>query len=730
MAMKENNEFNVVDNNSADEANVLALIQNIFRHKWSIATLVFLSALLASILASNIAPVYRASNTLLIEQKSNNLLSIEQIYGVDSTSNEYLQTQFELLKSRSLIERVVRDLDLTSHQEFDPRQAKKPTVNWRGWIKSIKEAITPTENELANNQTQRTDDEVFDDVVNNVRGKISINPKLKTQLVSVRVEMNDAATAVKITDALAQAYIESELEAKANMALTATSWMTSQLDDLKNKLHSSEQNLQSFLEQENLVNLNGITTISADELSNTSVRLTDARRAHNEAESMYRQVASIKNSDYMRLASVPAVMSDPIVAQFKAAEATARSKVEELSKRYGKMHPAMIAATTDLSSARDNLRAQVQQVVASIENSYQLARDNDKALQRSYERNKNQIQDIGRNEFLVRELQREVDTNRSLYETFLTRLKETTARQSLETVAARIIDRAVFPKHPIKPQKSIIVALASVVAMLIGVGLALLIEALNNTFTTAAEIEIKTKLPVIGVLPYIKNKQFNIHNAYNDIKEHEYAEAIRSVRTSIILAENKNRHKTILITSTVNNEGKSSLANNLAIALGRLERVLLLDANLRQPSLAENYSLNKENKGLVDYLDGHETLDNCIYGKDGIDIMPTGLVPNDGIELLSSSRFNDALHKLTDKYDRVIIDGGNVNDNLILSRFIDAVVYVIKAESINTTQAQASVNKLLQIGAPMIGAVMSYSGSGVKNFTNRKQKNKNNTKIV
>ena len=710
--MKVNNEFALIGNTNADEINVLALINNILRHKWSIATSVFLVAILATIFAYNIPPTYKASNTLLIEQKSNNLLSIEQIYGVESTSNEYLLTQFELLRSRSLVERVVRDLNLTTHKEFDPRQAEKPTINWRGWIKSIKLAVTPNKkNDDKNNITETmTDEDVFDDVVNHLLGKISINPISKTQLASVSVEMHDASSAVEITDALAQAYIENELEAKTEMARVATSWMTDQLDDLKSKLHNSEQNLQNFLEQENLVNLNGITTISADELSNTGIRLTDARTAHSEAESRYRQVVNIKNTDYMRLASVPAVMADPVVAQFKATEATARSKVEELSKRYGKMHPMMIAATTDLSSARENLRAQVGQVVASIENNYQLARENNKALQQAYEQNKDQIQNISRNEFDVRELQREVDTNRSLYDSFMTRLKETTARQSLETVAARIVDKAVYPKHPIKPKKSLIVALASVVTMLIGIGIALLVEALNNTFKTVAEVEEKLKLPVFGNLPHIKNKQCDVYNAYNNAQESKFAEAIRSIRASVVFSESTSPFKTILITSTEEGEGKSCLASNLAIAMGCMERVLLLDTNLRHPSVAKNYDLNTNAKGLTDFLDGKEQLENCVVHKDGIDIMPTGVISANSIEVLSSPRFSKVLDALVTRYDRVIIDGCsvlNVSDALILSRYIDAVIYVTKTDSVNVAEAKTAVGKLVRIGAPVKGVVMN-----------------------
>ncbi|WP_198341817.1 GumC family protein [Oceanisphaera avium] len=719
--MKKYDKFELVENNHADEANVLALLKSIFRHKWSIAAFVFVVALFTTLIVSNIQTTYRASNTLLIEQSSNNLLSIEHIYGTEVTSTDYLQTQFGILRSRSLIERVVRELDLTTHPELDPRQEQKPLIDWKGMFSSNKEAEEdsqdvvatlpePTGEHIIHEGFTRTNEEVFDDVVNNLSNKVFISPVTKTQLVEVHVEMHDAAAAVEITNALAKAYIESELDAKQATAKTATIWMEAQLEELKEHLHDSEQALQDFLEEKGLVNLNGITTISADQLTNNSTRLSDGRRAFYEAESMYRQVANIRKSDYMRLASVPAVMADPVVTQFKAAEATASSKVEELKKRYGNQHPLMIAATTELASAQANLRAQVEQVVASIENSYQLAKANNNALTNTYEENKDNIQDITRNEFKVRELQREVETNRSLYDTFLTRLKETTARQSLETAGARIIDEAVFPKYPIKPKKKLIVALASVVALIIGIGFALLIEALSNRFRSTADLETKLRRPVMGVLPAVKNKRSGIYHAYLDPQETSFADGIRNIRTNLILSQAKEAYKTIFVTSTAVNEGKSTVANNLAIALGSMERVLLIDSNLRDPIVAKNYQISANHAGLIDLISGKTALENCVVKHDGIDIMPTGVMQANALDALSSPRFVQVLNALAAQYDRIVIDGPaaqEVGDALILSRNVDAVIYVVNPDDVRMSQAQTSLDKLIQIGAPVKGVVMN-----------------------
>ncbi|MBR9884893.1 MAG: GumC family protein, partial [Oceanospirillales bacterium] len=417
-----------------DEIDLLQLWQTIWRRKWSIITLTLVVMMLAALVVLSVTPIYKGVSTLLIEQKAAKAVSIEDIYGLDGGSNEYLQTQFELLKSRELAERVVRELNLTTHPELDPRQQPEPLIDISGMLKSFDirkwlPIATPADFEASDELTEA---QIFDRVVLAFMERTTISPVMKTQLVKVEVEMADAALAAQAANALANAYIESQLEAKLDMTQTATNWMNERLSTLKSKLQESERNLQAFREAENLVDLEGVTTVAGGELSQTGDRLIDARRSRAEAESQYRQVASMKSAGWERLATVPAVLSNPLVQQFKAEEGRARSKVQELSRRYGPKHPKMISANTELSAASTNLRSQVDQVVASIEREYQLATANERSLQGSFNRNKEQIQDIKRKEFKLRELQREVDSNRSLYDTFMTRLKETSATSDFE----------------------------------------------------------------------------------------------------------------------------------------------------------------------------------------------------------------------------------------------------------------------------------------------------------
>ncbi|KEA64212.1 Capsular polysaccharide synthesis enzyme CpsD, exopolysaccharide synthesis [Marinobacterium lacunae] len=697
-----------------DEIDLLQLWQTIWRRKWSIITLTLVVMMLAALVVLSVTPIYKGVSTLLIEQKAAKAVSIEDIYGLDGGSNEYLQTQFELLKSRELAERVVRELNLTTHPELDPRQQPEPLIDISGMLKSFDirkwlPIATPADFEASDELTEA---QIFDRVVLAFMERTTISPVMKTQLVKVEVEMADAALAAQAANALANAYIESQLEAKLDMTQTATNWMNERLSTLKSKLQESERNLQAFREAENLVDLEGVTTVAGGELSQTGDRLIDARRSRAEAESQYRQVASMKSAGWERLATVPAVLSNPLVQQFKAEEGRARSKVQELSRRYGPKHPKMISANTELSAASANLRSQVEQVVASIEREYQLATANERSLQGSFNRNKEQIQDIKRKEFKLRELQREVDSNRSLYDTFMTRLKETSATSDFEAVNARIVDPAVVPEDPVKPKKSLIVAIAGLLAMMAGIGMVLLLEFLNNTFKSTEDVEGKLNLPVLGILPMLKGKQrTDVARMVLNDGDKAFTESIRTIRTGVVLSGLDNPHKVLVVTSSIPGEGKSSVAANLAFAMAQMEKVLLIDADMRRPTVAKNFEFPVGTPGLANLVAGTAKLEDCIKSVEGdVDIISAGTVPPNPLELLSSQRFAKALQVLESRYDRIIIDSPPtqaVSDALVLSTHANALIYVIKSESTAIPLAKRGVGQLLQNNAPVTGVVLN-----------------------
>ncbi|HAQ27808.1 MAG TPA: lipopolysaccharide biosynthesis protein, partial [Pseudomonas sp.] len=396
----------------------------------------------------------------------------------------------------------------------------------------------------------------------------------------------------------------------------------------------------------------------------------------------------------------------------QADRAHARSRVEELSRRYGDRYPAMQSARSDLNAATASLRQQVEQVVASIERSYQLAVANENSLRASFNDNKEQIQDISRKEFKVRDLQREVEANRALYDTFMTRLQETTATSDLSSTNARIVDEAIPPAQASEPNTRLFMVVALFLALVAGIAQAIIREILDNTFKSSDEVETKLNLPVMGIVPQVpRNLRKQVSHLFQRNEEKRFCEAIRTIRTNITLTEGNQPRQVLVVTSTAPGEGKSSVSANLAFAMAQLNRVLLIDADLRRATLDQTFEFAPGTPGLANLIGGNAKLDDCIRSVGNVDMISAGTVPSNPLELLSSPRFAKLLEAVKGRYDRIIIDSPPsqaVSDAAVLSILADAVIYVIKSESTLIPHAQKGVAQLLQSNAPVAGVVLNH----------------------
>lgn len=696
-----------------DGIDLLRVWLAVYRHKFSILLLVLLTVMVTILVVYSQTPIYRSTATLLIEPTTSQVVSIKQVYGAEAGSNEYLQTQFELIKSRALAERVVRDLKLTESPEFDPRQRPVSASKWPAWLDiSMIQRFLPTTRPTDLREPEvPAEDKILEGVVSAFMGSVSVAPKRGTQLVTIGVEMASPVMTAQAANALAQGYIDSQFEARLGLNQAAATWMTSRVAELKTNLQASEQRLQHYREKENLVDLEGVTTLSGQELTQVGSRMVELRRELASVENQYKQIERMKGAGWERLAAVPVVAGDSMVRQFRADEARARSKVEELSRRYGPKHPAMSAARTDLESAQTSLRTQVEQVVAGIERNYQLAIANEASVRGSFQQNKTEIQDIKRKEFTFRELQREVESNRTLYDTFMTRLKETSAVSDLQAANARIVDRAIVPKAPVRPKKGQIVAIAGLLALLAGIGLALLREQLDNRVHGPAAVEARLHLPILGILPLQKLRdRTRMANLYLENADKGFSESVRSIRTGVVLSGLDNPHKIIVITSSVPAEGKTSLSCNLAFALGQMEKVLLLEGDMRRPTFKKLFELPDDMPGLANVVAGTAELADAIRAVGTIDILGCGTLPPNPLELLSTQRLGLLLGELAERYDRIVIDSPPVqvvSDALVLATYASTVIYVIKSEATPFPIIIKGIKQLQQNRAPLAGVVLN-----------------------
>jgi capsular exopolysaccharide synthesis family protein len=676
------------------------------KYKWFIAGVTITLGLIAAIIVLLMDPVYRSTATVLIEQKTPNIVSIDDIYKQPEVVAEYFETQAQILRSRELAGQVIRRLGIDRHPEFDPTiEPEGINLNPVKWIRSL----------VARDEGPKGENWVRNQLYERFLGSLNVTPLPNSQLLSISFEAKDAELAAKVPNTLAEVYVENIRSGRLEVTRQATDWMTERLDELREAVRQSEQALQEYREQENLVDVEGVYSVAAQELDQLTAELVDARRQLSDAEALYNQVMALKGRPPEDFASIPAVLEDPSVQRAREVFNEAERTRSELADRYGPRHPRMVAANAKYEAARRSLQSQVQSVVDSIAKRYEVARSRERELSRAMADARSEAKGINRKQERLRTLQADVDSNRQLYETFLNRIKETTATSDLQPANARVVDPAIIPTEPVKPKRKLIVLIAMFLGGSGSLVLSFLIEGLDNTLKDSLDAEAKLHLPVLGILPRLDiwiNKDRRALRYYTDHQQTGFSENIRSIRTALLMTRVDERKKVVLITSGAPGEGKSAVSINLALALGQVGKTLLVDADMRRPSVAKVFGLGRKRPGLSELIAGTVRPEQCIcHMKDWhLYILPAGGLPPDPLELLSSQRFAQLIRQLKSQFDYVVVDSAPViavTDALIISKHVDAVIYVIKADDSPYQMALDGTRRLRRVEAPLIGVVMN-----------------------
>jgi polysaccharide biosynthesis transport protein len=682
-----------------DEIDLRVYSGIINRSKWSIIGFAFVVCVLATVVSYTLTPIYSATATLLIESEEANIVSIEEVYGIDSSQREYYQTQFEILNSRKLARRVIDRLDIRQHTEYDPTKSRG--FNVRDYIPFLPPLEPPTEDQIKQAVTNRFID------------NLTILPIRKTQLVNITFESEDADLAPKVANALGNAYINSHLEARLNLTKKASIWLTERLGLMGEDLQQAEEDLRAFQERENLIDVSGVKTLTAQELDEQTRKQVEARKIVGAAKAQLEAAGNASGRYNSAWEALAGVLADTLAQDLKRDFAQADSDFSELQKRYGPKHPQYIAAQSQVASAAVGYQARVRSIVSGFEDQYRSALAGQKEIESELAASKSKIQDINRVSYELSLLQREVSTNRQLYDMFFQRFQETN-QTDFAAANARFVDIAERSFDPIKPQKKLIVGLAGVLSIVTGVLIALLRAALDNTIRVAEALEEKLHQSVVGVVPFEEDlgKDSNLAQRYLGLSHSSFSESIRSLRTSVMLSGLEKAHKITVVTSSVPGEGKTTVSSNLALALGQMEKVLLIDSDMRRPSLANVYGLERGTIGLAELVAGTGKAADCIQHLEraGIDLLPAGSVPPNPLDLLSSKRFETLLQQLGERYDRIVIDSAPtqaVSDSLVLSTKADALIYVVKSDSTPASVAKNGIERLLRVGAPIIGCVLN-----------------------
>ena len=702
--------------------------RTLHKRKWAIFAFALIITLLAGVVAFVSTPIYEAKTTLQIETSKQKVVSIEDIYAGGGSSREYFQTQVEIIKSREVALKTITKLKLYDNPEYDPRAAKKG-------IAAILQQLGFATKEAPKEWTEPL---LADATLEKFTGNLTIEPVRLSLLVIIRFSSPDPVLAANVTNALAQTYIENDLDARFQMTNNATSWLQERLSGLKAKLNQSEQVLQGYREKSGIVNIEKTAQSGAgQQIEQLQTRLIEARTRRAEIEATHKIIKAAAGAG--DLASQPAVLNSAQVADAKRQSSDAARKLAEVSQRYGKEHPKFLQADSESRAATENLQRQIDLVVGGINHEYERARSTEKMIEGALGSAKGTVQNVNRKEFELGQYEREVESNRQMYDMFIKRSKETSVSSDLQTMVARIVDKAAVPITPIKPQKLQIVAVALFMGLLVGAMLALLLDVLDNTLKTTEEVESRLKQPLLTVLPLLAKKEAQrlvsghlVLDAPNSL----YAEAIRTARTGVLLSSVDLASRILVVTSSVPGEGKSTFSSNLALAHAFTKRTLLIDADMRLPSIAKAYGFASNTAGLSELVAGTAKPAECLQKvKDSnLTVLCAGTIPPNPLELLLSERFAQTLDALTKHFDVIIIDSPPielVSDALVIAARASGVIFVTKAQSTPHALARKGLRRLTRANAHIVGVVLNaldfnkaekyygeYSGYGKHGYGN------------
>ncbi|MEW6052667.1 MAG: polysaccharide biosynthesis tyrosine autokinase [Nitrospirota bacterium] len=627
----------------------------IYKRRYTVYTFFTIVFIIVLIGTFSTTPVYQASTKVLIERvEPYNLTMMYPYYS--PYDPEFYETQYQLIKSTSVAQKVVRMLSLESTYE--------------SYFKG--EKITP--------DGGRSKADILADIVS---GSIIVSPIKNSKIVNLSFMSTNPDFAALIANSVARAYIEEILEMRMTSSRYSIEWMTKKAEEEKAKLEKSEKALQEYMRANNIVTLQDKVALTPEKLSELNTQLVRAETKRKELEALYNKVTGL-SGNLRDAETIPAVSSEPTIQSLRSQILKAEQNIEELSKKFGKKHPSMIKAEEELRVLQQKRDQETRRVIGSIKTEYDLARSNESSLRRMFSGTKAEAMDLNEKFIQYGVLSREVDTNRQLYDALIKRMKEQSVTEEIQSVNVWVVEKAEKPSSPVKPRKSLNILLGIIVGLFGGIGLAFFIEYLDNTVKAPEDAEARLGVPVLGVVPLLDTKDENIEDIILKEPQSVHAESYKTIRTAIMLSSATRPPQNIQITSMGPNEGKTVTSVNLAITIARSGySVMLIDGDLRKPRIHTVFRLNNLS-GLSTYLAGATTDIETVYKRPltNLTVIPSGPVPPNPSELLGSGRMSELISLLNERFDVIVWDSPplmTVTDSLILSKILDGTIIVTKA---------------------------------------------------
>ncbi len=706
-----------------DELNLRDMWRALMRRKWIfVATVLFVTGCVY-IYSKQQTPLYTSRALIQVQSQDTNILALDEVVEDLIADPATIESEIERLNSRAFMRRVVQELGLEKNAEFNP--ALSGELDGGSLLEFFDITRYLSANwlrELIGDESRQLDEDAgpeerlsaeLERVVDRFSSRFEVEQSGRSYVIALSITSKSPRTAALVANGTAEQYLQAQVDSKFQASEKAIKWLGTRIEELRGEVLEAEAKIVEYRSKNNIIDTNNGSPLALQLTQlNTQLALSQAERAG--AEARLAQTQSLLNKGGVKEAAK--VLTSPLLAELRIQETSLVRRLSELSAEFGGNHPRMVNVQGELQTVRTKIEDEVRRVVQDLQNEVAVSKAREVELQSNLRGIAGESSTVELAQVELRDLTRGAETNRQLFETFLTRFREIVEQQELQEADALIMSAADIPGSPSSPRTKLITMIAFAGSIVLGGLLVFLLERWDSNYGFRSAEEIQSLgLRALALVPDLSRKETNGIPAEEYILERPnsaYAEALQRIRTSLFLTDTKNPPKSVLITSSVPLEGKSTIASALARQSARSGlKVILVDADLRRPRLHEVIGMPNQN-GLSEVLTGRANPETAIHRdeKSGLDFLPAGFGSVSPPDLFRSSTMKILLEEMTAYYDLVIIDSppvAAVSDSFTLSGVVDKSIYVIRWEETPRNVALAGIRQMLESGGDIAGIVLS-----------------------
>jgi succinoglycan biosynthesis transport protein ExoP len=700
------------------EPHLLDYLLVLRKHQWLISFFLLAVVTIVTIATFRMQPVYEATARVEVDRDTPNAFRFNESEQGEEYGDleDYIVTQSKILQSETLAMQTVRSMGLDHLPAFGGRPGKPDKPVPPGSDASL---MRPP-------------------ALGAFLGGLSVKRVPTSRLLDVTFEATDPILAARVVNAHLNNFIEQNFRSRFEAATQASNWMAGQLNEMKIKVENAEDARLEYERENQIWTIDEKSDISTQKLSELEKQLTDAQADRINKEAVY-QLAQSGNYD-----AIAAVRESVVIQDILKQQTTLSSQYTDAVSQYGPKFPKVLRIQAQLKDLDQLITREKLNIGNQVEADYRGSRQRELLLKEALDEQKAQVNQTAEKLVQYNILKREADTNKQLYDGMLQKLKEAGITAGLRSSNIRIVDPALIPSGPSRPNKTRNVLLSIIVGLFGGIGLAILREYLDNTVKTPDDIETLARLPSLAVVPALTNssgkrrgrfsrllktsvvtsKEGRAELISHNMPQSQMSEAFRALRTSLLLSQADHPPQVILMTSALPREGKTTAAVNLAVTLAQLgDKTLLVDADLRKPGINRALSLvDGKHAGLSSYLAGVSSLDLITVPHPAIsnlEAIPTGPIPPNPADLLSSRRLTELIAELRTRYKFVVIDSPPImaaTDAVILSVLVDGVLLVVRSGETPKEAFTRTRDLLVGVKCHMLGVVLNAVDSSSPDY--------------